>query len=89
MEEYVWKLWMIFGLGAFMGGVIMILVLGCCIVARDADDRPPRAPFSTEAEAGEHKRLLEKHGLEREISVILEDPLGQYYIRNGRRYKFQ
>ena len=49
----------------------------------------PQTAFVTAAEALEHKRLLKKHGLDREIAVILEDPLGRYYIREGRRYKFQ
>ena len=35
--------WLIFALGAFMGAVMMLLVLGCCIIAREADDKTAAA----------------------------------------------
>ncbi len=49
----------------------------------------PRPVFASAADQQEHYRLLKKHGLTGEVAVILRDPLGDYYIRNGRRYAFR
>lgn len=45
--------------------------------------------FQTEGERREHYRLLKKHGLDGDISIIYSDPLGHYYIRDGKRCAFK
>ena len=49
---------------------------------------PNREAFRSEAEQKEFNRLLRKHGLQREVSIIYEDHLGQYFIRKNQRCAF-
>ncbi len=76
------------------------LILGLCLAAgagycafnpgRQLEAPPVRpAVFVTAAAEQAHRRLLKKHGLKGEVAVLCRDVLGWYYIRNGRRYKFQ
>ena len=73
--------------------ILLAFGLGLC-TRRIIPDVPAPAPqmqpvFVSAAAELKHKRLLKKHGLDLQVAVILEDPLGRYYIRDGRRYKFQ
>lgn len=59
------------------------------VISARVEEPADRPAFSTAAAEQEHLRLLKKHGLEGDVAVVCRDVLGEYYIRNGRRYKFQ
>ena len=48
-----------------------------------------RTAFETDAEEIEFNRLLNKHGLQYDVSVIFEGRRGDYFFRNGQRCSFK
>jgi len=45
--------------------------------------------FETYGEKVEFKKLLRKHGLDRDVSVVCNDGNGWYFMRDGRRCEFK
>ncbi len=73
-------------IATLMVGVACGYVGSHFVDAAPISDRP--TSLSPE-ERQEHYRLLRKHGLLHDVAIIYEDQLGRYYIRGGRRIKFQ
>ena len=54
-----------------------------------ATEDPPEWPaIKTDAEKQEFNALLKHHGLNHDVTIIYEDHLGKYFIRNGKRCAF-
>ncbi len=70
---------------------IVVLLVFAWLQANSPDPATEERPavFRTVAEGMRHKRLLAKQGLAHDVAVILEDPLGRYFIRDGRRCAFR
>lgn len=71
--------------------LLLVFALGWC--SRRALPEAPapetRQVFISVAAEREYKRLLAKHGLNHNVSIIYEDHLGKYFIRDGERCAFR
>lgn len=76
----------------YLAAVVILLIvfgLGWCVRCFQPLEVPPRTVFASTAEELQFKRLLAKHGLNHDVSIIYEDHLGKYFIRDGRRCAFR
>lgn len=60
-------------------------------VVQSAEYDPSLGPgeFKTAGEKAEFMRLLKKHGLHRQVSVVCDWPEAPYFVRDGRRCAFR
>jgi hypothetical protein len=73
-----------------VGVLLIVFGLGWCARAPIVNPTPiEHTAFVSASAEREYKQLLKKHGLDRDVSIIYEDHLGQYFIRNARRCTFR
>lgn len=77
-----------------VGWLIALLLLVIAALALDGLFPPERQihgqpAFERAAEKAVFQRLLAKHGLQYDVSVIYEDALGRYFVRGGKRCAFK
>ncbi|MBN2251067.1 MAG: hypothetical protein JW724_03215 [Candidatus Altiarchaeota archaeon] len=71
--------------------VAIVISLNLCVIGYTANTvvanhrRDQGNPY---ADKVEFNRLLVKHGLNCDVAVIYRDPLGPYFIRDGKRCRF-
>ena len=71
--------------------IASLLFLICAIALSPPPERQihGQPAFERAAEKAVFLRLLAKHGLQYDVSIIYEDHLGKYFIRDGRRCAFK
>lgn len=78
-----------------IGWCLMIIALLLFVICALALTPPPereihgQPAFERAAEKAIFQRLLAKHGLQYDVSIIYEDHLGKYFIRDGKRCPFK
>lgn len=77
----------IFFLAVCLTAIYHIILPGCRLIAQGAAPAP--VPVFTEADRAEHYRLLRKHGLDGDVSVLEIGKNGDlYFYRDGKRCRF-
>ena len=73
--------------------IVIIIALTClftwCSSRTSAPQVDERPVFQTVSARQDYYRLLNKHGLAHDVAVVFQDPLGKYFIRNGKRCPFK
>jgi len=70
--------------------VLLLMVIFVLVLTKPAKRQIQGQPaFERATDKAVFQRLLAKHGLKHEISIIYEDHLGRYFIRGGKRCAFR
>jgi len=83
--------WTDFQAAASLAAIILLLA----VIFSLATSKPPerqihgQPAFERAAEKAVFQRLLAKHGLQYDVSIIYVDHLGSYFIRDGQRCAFR
>jgi hypothetical protein len=69
--------------------LLVIMIFYLILTLPPAPQIPEQPELKGAAEKVEFQRLLAKHGLQYDVSIVYEDHLGRYFIRDGRRCAFK
>ena len=80
-----------FGLVLGAAALLALLIVALVLSSHFPPERQihGQPAFERAAEKAVFSRLLAKHGLQYDVSIIYEDHLGKYFIRGGKRCNFK
>lgn len=79
------------GLVGWLIAMLLLVIVALILDSHIPQERkiPEQPAFERAADQAVFQRLLAKHGLQHDVSLIYEDHLGRYFIRDGQRCPFK